>query len=61
MVPDHFRLYCRRADAVHVFRPAGKVVICETDGYRLHAANIVAWYASDDGVVTLPERLTDEQ
>lgn len=52
---EKFKVYCRRGDAVHVFRAAGKVVVCETDGYRLHSANIIAWYASDGDVVSLPD------
>ena len=58
MVPERFRLYCRKGDALHVFRAAGRNVVCDEDGYRMASANLVAWYASDDGRVSLPDAAT---
>ena len=52
---DHLRLYCRKADEMHVFRVAGKYVVCLQDGHRILGANIVAWYSTSDDEVLLPD------
>lgn len=54
-LPPRFKLYCRQADDLHVYKTEGQHVVCEVDGRRVLAANIVALYATDGENVILPE------
>lgn len=53
-LPRKFKLYCRKSDAIHVFTPKAKWVVCTECGHVMSAANVVAQYATDGNVVRLP-------